>query len=225
LQVSVWVHALPSLHVAPLALSGLLHTPFVGLQVPTSWHCVSAVQVTGLLPWQTPAWQVSVCVQPLPSEQAVLLGFCGLEHTPVLGLHVPGLWHCDRAVQITGFPPVHDPLLHVSLCVHALPSSQALPVILGGLEQMPVAGLHVPASWHCDSGVQVVGVPAMQVPSVQASPVVQALPSLQAAPFGFSGFVHTPVEGLHVPGLWHWDCAEHTTALPPTQPPPWQVSV
>ena len=37
-QVSVRVHALPSLHVEPFALTGLLQVPVLVLQVPTSWH-------------------------------------------------------------------------------------------------------------------------------------------------------------------------------------------
>jgi hypothetical protein len=36
---------------------------------------------------------VSVCVQALPSLQAVPLGAAGVEHFPVLGLHVPAAWH------------------------------------------------------------------------------------------------------------------------------------
>jgi len=38
---------------------------------------------------QVPFWQVSVCVQTLPSLQAVPFGFAGLEHAPLAGLHVP----------------------------------------------------------------------------------------------------------------------------------------
>ena len=60
--------------------------------------------MTGLPPTQTPLWQVSVWVQAvpslqpvwvqaLPSSQGVPLGFCGLSQAPVLGLHVPWVWH------------------------------------------------------------------------------------------------------------------------------------
>jgi len=42
--------------------------------------------------------------------------------------------------------PVQTPLWQVSLRVHALPSSQGLPSILGWLVQSPVDGLQVPAS-------------------------------------------------------------------------------
>jgi hypothetical protein len=36
----------------------------------------------------------------------------------------------------------------VSTCVHALPSLHAVPSALGGFEQIPSAGLQVPALWH-----------------------------------------------------------------------------
>jgi hypothetical protein len=37
-QMSVRVHALPSLHVVPLAAVGLLHVPVVVLHAPATWH-------------------------------------------------------------------------------------------------------------------------------------------------------------------------------------------
>ena len=52
------------------------------------------------------------------------------------------------AEQTTGFAPVQAPAWQVSLCVQALPSLQALPLVLAGLEQVPFVGLHVPVSWH-----------------------------------------------------------------------------
>src|SRR5207245_537694 len=90
-QVSVCVQALPSLHVVPLVLGGFEHTPVLGLQVPASWHWSEAVQTTGLLPVQTPLWQVSVCVQALPSLHAVPLVLAGSEHSPLVGLQVPAV--------------------------------------------------------------------------------------------------------------------------------------
>jgi hypothetical protein len=58
-----------------------------------SWQLSLAVQTTRFEPTHVPAWQVSVCVQALPSLQAVPLALAGLEHMPVAGSHVPGLWH------------------------------------------------------------------------------------------------------------------------------------
>jgi hypothetical protein len=88
-QVSVCVHAFPSLHVVPFAAGGVEHAPVAGLQVPATWQVSSAAQVTGSDPVQAPLWHVSLCVQALPSLQVVPLGASGLEHAPVVGSHVP----------------------------------------------------------------------------------------------------------------------------------------
>jgi hypothetical protein len=145
-HVSVWVQALPSLHVVPFAFAGFEHAPVAGSHVPTSWHWSDAVQVTGLAPTQVPAWHVSLCVHALPSLHAVPLGFGGFEQLPVPGSHVPTSWHWSDAVQVTGLAPTHAPAWHVSLCVQALPSLHAVPLGFGGFEHAPVAGSHVPAS-------------------------------------------------------------------------------
>src|SRR5947199_10152356 len=85
----------------------------------------------GFEPVQVPPWQVSVCVQALPSLHAVPLLAFGLGHWPVAALQVPATWHWSEAVQTTGFEPVQVPLWQVSVCVQALPSLQAVP--LGGM--------------------------------------------------------------------------------------------
>ena len=92
-QVSVWVHALPSLHAVPLVLFGLLQTPVALLHVPALWHWSLAVQTIGLAPVQTPAWQVSVWVHELPSLHVVPVALLGLLHVPVAALQVPTSWH------------------------------------------------------------------------------------------------------------------------------------
>jgi hypothetical protein len=68
-QTSIWVHALPSLQAVPSGAAGVEQAPVVGLHVPETWHWSAAEQVTGFEPVQTPAWQVSVWVQALPSSQ------------------------------------------------------------------------------------------------------------------------------------------------------------
>jgi hypothetical protein len=87
-------------------------------------------------------------VQASPSLQALPSGWVGFEQTPVAGLHVPATWHWSGVGHVTGFAPVHAPPWHVSVCVQASPSLQALPSGFAGFEQMPVAGLQVPATWH-----------------------------------------------------------------------------
>jgi hypothetical protein len=76
-----------------------------------------------LLPWHAPAWQVSVCVQALPSSQA----------GPVSPLQVPSMsapvamehasqgpaWHAE--LQQTA--SAQNPLAHWALVVHGSPSS------------------------------------------------------------------------------------------------------
>src|SRR5207245_140311 len=198
--------------------------PVAGLQVPGSWHW-STVQTTGFAPTQLPFWQVSVCVQALPSLQAVPLrseerrvGKAGG------GLRVPGSWHWS-AVQTIGFAPTQLPFWQVSVCVQALPSLQAVPLVLFvGAEHTTVAGLQVPGSWLW-SAVQTTGFAPTQLPFWQVSVCVQALPSLQAVPLVlFVGAEHTPVAGLQAPGSWH-SSSVHAALPISTQLPFWQASV
>lgn len=65
--------------------------------------------------------------------------------------------------------------------VQASPSLHTVPLGAGGLEQAPVAGLHVPATWHWSPGVHTTGFDPAQTPPWQASFLVQALPSLHGA--------------------------------------------
>src|SRR5207249_746043 len=181
---------------------GAEHTPVAGLQVPGWWHW-SAVQTTGFAPTQLPFWQVSVRERALPALRAVPVGLCvGAEHTPVAGLQVPGSWHWS-AVQTTGFAPTQLPFWQVSVCVQALASLQAVPLVLSvGAEHTPVAGLQVPGWWHW-SAVQTTGLAPTQLPFWQVSVCVQGLPSLQAVPLVlFVGSGLELVSGLLLQGAW-----------------------
>src|SRR5229473_1630177 len=184
-QVSVWVQALPSLHAVPSVGVGLGQIPVAGSHVPATWHWSRAVQVMGLLPTQLPLWQVSVWVQALPSLHAVPSVAAGLEQMPVAGLHVPATWHWSRAVQVMGLLPTQLPLWQVSVWVQALPSLHAVPSVAVGLEQIPVVGSHVPATWHWSRAVQVTGLLPTQIPLWQVSVWVQASPSLHGVPSGW----------------------------------------
>ena len=77
----------------PLASAGFEQTPVAELHVPALWHWSEAAQITGLAPEQVPAWQVSVCVQPFPSEHELPSALAGFEHAPVVVSHVPAEWH------------------------------------------------------------------------------------------------------------------------------------
>jgi len=70
-HVSVCVQASPSLQVVPFASAGFEQAPVLGLHVPAPWHWSCAAHVTTFDPLQVPDWQVSVCVQALPSLHAV----------------------------------------------------------------------------------------------------------------------------------------------------------
>ena len=150
-----------------------------------------------------PAWQVSVCVQPLLSLQAVPLGAAGFEQLPSTGSQVPATWHWSDGVQTTGFEPVQTPARQVSVEVQAFASLHVVPSGAVGFEQAPVAGLQVPARWHWSEAVQVTDEPAAQTPARHESPVVHWLPSSQLVPSAAVGFEQRPVDELQVPATWH----------------------
>jgi len=87
------VQVSPSLQGDPSVLAGFEQFPVAASQVPILWQALLAVQVTGLLPVQTPPWQLSLCVQLLASLHVVPSVFEGLEQFPVDLSHVPALWH------------------------------------------------------------------------------------------------------------------------------------
>jgi hypothetical protein len=189
------------LHEAPLAFAGLEHVPVAALQVPAVWHWSGAAHATGLLPVHTPTWHVSVCEHALPSLQLVPSDFAGLEHAPVAGLQDPAVWHWSGAAQVTGLAPVQVPAWQVSVRVQALPSLHEVPSDFGGLEQMPVALLQVPAVWHWSGAAHATGLAPVQVPDSQVSVCVQASPSLHEVPLAFTGLEQVPVAVLQVPAV------------------------
>jgi hypothetical protein len=93
----------------------------------------------------------------------------------------------------------------------------AVPLGAMGVEQVPPE--HVPAVWHGAGGGQVTAAPPVHTPAWQASPVVQAFPSVQGVVLGFAGLEQIPVPVSHVPALWHWSNAAQVTGLEPTQMP------
>jgi len=91
------MQALPVLHAAPFGLGTIAQAPVAGLHVSDCWHVVGAGQETGFDPTHTPAWQVSVCVQALPSLQAA----------PVRGAQVPFTVAPAAIEQALQTPPLH----------------------------------------------------------------------------------------------------------------------
>src|SRR5580658_5965346 len=106
----------------------------------------------------------------------------GFEHTPVLGLQVPTAWQASWAAQVTGLDPVQVPDWHVSVCVHALPSLQLVPLLAAGFEHTPVLGLQVPATWHWSSAVQRTGFAPVQSPFWQVYDWSQRFVPVHAVP-------------------------------------------
>jgi hypothetical protein len=135
-------------------------------------------------------------------------------------------------VHTKGFVPVQTPPWHVSVCVHAFPSVQALPFGFVGFEQSPVAESHVPATWHWSCAVHVTGVPA-HVPPEQTSPFVHGLPSSHDAVFATCVHAPAPLQTSFVHGFpslahalplaskWHVDEQQSpSTVLPSSQSSP-----
>ena len=141
-HTSFFVHARASLQLVPFVLAGLLHVPLV--HVPALWHWSLAVHTTAV-PLHAPLVHLSLVVHALPSLQLVPLVLVGLLHVPLL--QVPALWHWSLAVHTTAVP-AHAPLVHLSLVVQAMPSSQAVASALLGSLHTPVVVSQVPPAWH-----------------------------------------------------------------------------
>jgi hypothetical protein len=177
LQVSAWVHALPSSHAAPFGFGiAAEQTPDCGLHVPAVKQGIpGAGQTTGLAPTQAPDAHVSVWVQALPSLHIVPSGFDGYAQTPVCGLHVPAVWHAPGAAQTTGLAPTQTPLWHTSLCVHALPSLQLVP-----LSSVQTPSAVEPAATEHASHAPALHAVAQHTPSAQ-KPLAQSRAEPQGA--------------------------------------------
>jgi len=205
-HVSDVVQALPSSHGAllfawthPLAES---HESVVqGL--PSS-------QIGGAPPVQLPPLHVSPVVQALPSLHGALLFVW--THPIVAGSQesfVQGL----PSSQFGGAPPAQIPPLHVSNVVHSLWSSHGMLLFVW---THPVAGSQesiVQTLVSSQSG----GVPAVQVPPLQKSPVVQAFPSSHDVPVG-RGVNVQPVSGLQESAVHEFPSSQ-TLGLPRQFPP------
>ena len=131
-------------------------------------------------------------MQPFLSSHAAPSTFAGEEQTPLTGSHTPASWHWSNGAHARGFPPLQMPVTHVSICVQALPSLHTAPSGLAGLEQVPVAGSHVPPLWHWSEAEHVTGFAPTHVPAWQVSDWVHALPSLHAGPVSNA---HVPFDG------------------------------
>lgn len=158
-----------------------------------------------------------------PSLHGVPSAELGVEQTPVLGLHVPAVWHAVGEGHESAVPP-QTPAWHLSFKVQALPSLHVVPFVAFGLEQRPVVVLHVPAVWQESEAVHTTGLAPVHTPDWHVSTWVQAFPSLQGVPFGVEGLEQEPLTVSQVPARWHWSEAVHTFAAPDWHTPDWHVS-
>jgi hypothetical protein len=197
------VHRFWSLHVVPSGASGFEQVPVEGEQVPATWHWSLAVHVTGVPLVQAPAKHVSPVKQRSPVLHAVPSGTEGLLHAPVDGLHVPAVVQAPLAVHVTAVPLLHTPPRHVSPVKQRFPVLHDVPSGSDGLLQMPVAGLHTPIVVQGPLARHVTGIPLVQAPAWQVSPLKQRFPVLNTVPLASGGLEQTPVAGEHEPTAWH----------------------
>jgi hypothetical protein len=138
---------LPASSVVPASHSPMFLQPSMGSQVSVVQLFLSSqLRDSPLL--HVPVWHVSWPLQMSPSAHAVPSGALGSEHVPVAGSQVPAMWQLSEGVHSTGFSPVHVPAWQASVWVQASESSQTVPSAAAGSEHVPVAGSHVPATWH-----------------------------------------------------------------------------
>ena len=139
------VHALPSSQ-----LGGVLPTQLPRLQTSTVVHALLSLQGRITPPVHTPATQLSLAVQVLPSSHAPpLTGVCW-HWPPEVAPQVSAVQGLPSS-QLGAGPPKQLPPLQVSAVVQALPSSQGLVLLawtqpdvelqLSGLQGLPSSQL------------------------------------------------------------------------------------
>ena len=165
------------------------------------------LQFGGAPPTHWPPTHLSFVVHALPSLQAiVLLAFLH----PVAGTH-ESVVHRLLSLQSGAGPPAHEPPLHLSLVVHALPSSHGWTLLAC---TQPLTTSHESLVHRLPSS-QFGGGPPTQLPLPHLSFVVQALLSSQAMVL----FTCTqPVAGSHE-SFVHGFPSSQPSAGPPAQLP------
>jgi hypothetical protein len=159
-------------------------------------------------------WLVSVQVSPFIAA--------GLEHIPFAVLHVPGTWHWSIGMQLTCVP-VQTPAWQLSLWVQGLLSLHGVPLLAGGLEHIPVPGLHVPATWHWSIAVHEPGFDPTHVPFPSQAYVRHWFDPLQVVPTFAGGLEQMPVVASHVPATWQPSLAVQVTEGVPVHTPATQA--
>jgi hypothetical protein len=111
---------------------------------------------------QSPATQQDAVGMHVPA-QSLKPSLQAEPHVP--SVHVEWALGSVGAGQEVPVPVWQVPPEHRSPVVQALPSSQVAPSDAEGLVQTPVAGSHVPATWHWSDAEQTTGSAPEQVPA------------------------------------------------------------
>ncbi len=209
LQVSPLVHTSPSLQ--GVVLSDLLQPPAASqISVVHGLPSSQGLALTGL---HTPKVQVSPVVHWLKSSQGTVFGRNWQPKAPSQESSVHGL----PSLQVSAEAWLHRPLLQKSPKVQALLSLHGR--TLAALAQ-PVLGSQLSVV-HGLSSLQLVISPGKHAPAEQASPLVQALLSVQTA---VSSLVKVQPMARSQPSEVHGFPSSQTGAAPATQVPSLQVS-
>ncbi len=170
-QPSALVQSLPSLQVAALARKTQLPEPLSQL---SSVHGLPSLQVVAVPALQVPSLQTSPLVQASPSLHTAVLLLC---EQPFAMSHRSSV-HGLPSSQGLAVPSPQVPALQVSPTVQPLPSSHGVGSIAALTQPFVLSQL---SAVHVLPSSQFLAGPPAQAPAAQASAVVQASPSSQAA--------------------------------------------
>ncbi len=185
-HASPLVQALPSSHAMVLAA---LTQPALGSQLSVV-HTLLSLQFTAE-PLHAPLAHTSLWLQALPSSQLRMLLLN--KQLPLVLSHA-SLVHGLPSLHTCAGPALHTPLEHTSPTVHALPSLHGTAL---ALKTQPALGSQL-SSVHGLLSLQPSTLPAVQVPDLQASPLVHTLPSASQALVSFCGeYPHLPLPVVH----------------------------
>jgi hypothetical protein len=211
-QESPVVQGFPSSQAAVLLTDS--HSPVAGLHA-SSVHAFPSLQTVAEPGTHAPNRQESPVVHAFPSLQALpVVGRC--TQSPVSGTQASSV-HGLSSSQTAPVPETHAPPEQASPVVQAFPSSQT--AVLLTCSHTPVVGLQA-SSVHGLLSLQVTAVPPTQVPPEQASPTVQAFPSLHVAVLLTCSH---PVDGLQLSSV-HGLLSLQVTPVPGTHAPAEQAS-
>jgi hypothetical protein len=165
--------AVPSLTVVQVPPLHVWQVPQVETQVlpaPQVWHWLASQ----LPQFKVPPHPSGAVPQSCPAGQLV----AGVQQAPVVAWQTAPAAQQPPAQQTRPVPqavpfatgvPAQAPEVQASPLVQGLPSSQAVPSGAVGLEQAPVVGAQVPATWHWSLATQRTAWVAPQAPAAQVA--------------------------------------------------------